>query len=351
MGGPGEAVGAGVAAAAVGVDRPAEAERPGRHLVEHAVGVDVEELEAAELPGADVALDDLLVAEEAALGLGQLRPPPERLVPGAHLEPRLRRPHLAAPRSGDLASLVMARIVGEHVFDWQEQPSRLTRGRRRRPARRSGRRRSRAARRAPPRCAGPSVGPPQATSGGVRDSVRCGPSTTVVPLAAWGTRRKWRRAASWGSATHSAEFCTWWAAIPRACSVACTSSGSRAAATRRRARPARAAGAAVPPRGRPPEVGAVDQLRQRRPRLVVGAGDGDPAVLARGGVDAVRRDGRRRCRAARRSGRSWCARSSAGARKWAAASAWAKSRYWPSPVRRRWSRAASSATSARRGDV
>ena len=51
-----------------------------------------------------------------------------------------------------------------------------------------------------------------------------------------------------------------------------------------------------------------------------------------------------------RRGRSPAA-SSTGLRKWIDASAWEKSRYWPSPVRRRWSRAASSVASARWGEV
>ena len=40
----------------------------------------MEELEPAELARAQVTLDDLLVAEQPAVGLGQLRLPAERLL-------------------------------------------------------------------------------------------------------------------------------------------------------------------------------------------------------------------------------------------------------------------------------
>ena len=68
VGGAGEAVDAGVAAAPIGVDGVPERHAAGRrHRVDDGAAADVEELEAAELTPPDVALDDLLVGEQHAL--------------------------------------------------------------------------------------------------------------------------------------------------------------------------------------------------------------------------------------------------------------------------------------------
>ena len=62
------AVGAGMGAAAVGVDGVAEGHPGGgRDLADDALGVDVKELQAPELAGPDVAVDQLLVGEEGLL--------------------------------------------------------------------------------------------------------------------------------------------------------------------------------------------------------------------------------------------------------------------------------------------
>src|SRR5690606_1135241 len=76
VGGAGEAVGAGVRAAPVGVDGVAEPERGALDLVDDPLGPHVQELEAPELAAAGLALEDRLVEERLLRpGLvGQLPP-------------------------------------------------------------------------------------------------------------------------------------------------------------------------------------------------------------------------------------------------------------------------------------
>ena len=65
---PDLAVGAGVTAAAIGVDGvPERHAGRGRHRVDDPLGVDVEELHPPELAGADVVLDDFVGIEQRRL--------------------------------------------------------------------------------------------------------------------------------------------------------------------------------------------------------------------------------------------------------------------------------------------
>jgi hypothetical protein len=77
VGGTGETVDARVAAPPVGVDGEPERHvwRSG-HLVDHATGVDVEELETAVLTDPDVAVDELFLGEEHGLAAVVIGPPP-----------------------------------------------------------------------------------------------------------------------------------------------------------------------------------------------------------------------------------------------------------------------------------
>src|SRR4029079_18743455 len=100
VGGTGEAVHAGVAAAAIGGDGVPERHASGRrHRVDDAPTADVEELEAPELAPPDMALDDLLVAEQHPLRFVLHRAP-------AQHDPTLanvcsyRNPATRAPPSG-----------------------------------------------------------------------------------------------------------------------------------------------------------------------------------------------------------------------------------------------------------
>jgi hypothetical protein len=67
-----------MAAAPVGVDGVAEAERCARHLVDDALGPHVQELHAPELAAARLALEHRLV-EQRALGLGPVGLAPPQL--------------------------------------------------------------------------------------------------------------------------------------------------------------------------------------------------------------------------------------------------------------------------------
>ena len=137
VGRPSEAIGAGVAAAPVDVDRVAERHaRRRRHLVDDRPGVDVQELHAPELTRADVAVEKLSPSNSAAwarpvpcgVGLGQ--PPTQSLpttgLPAPHyIEHMFAGPDPLFNRSGGLPVSFdpgLGAPEGKHADDDDDQP-------------------------------------------------------------------------------------------------------------------------------------------------------------------------------------------------------------------------------------
>ena len=159
------------------------------------------------------------------------------------------------------------------------------------------------------------------------------PSTTIVPCSGWGRVIQWPRWASCGSARHSPEFCTAWAGTPAAITAAIASSAERARSTPRRAGRARAA--------RPSRSAVARPARSARPSSSASARQSASSRQATATHRSSPAHGYTPCgaicgsalpiRVRSRPLTDWS--SSAGERKCAHASAWAKSRYWPSPVR------------------
>ena len=184
-----------------------------------------------------------------------------------------------------------------------------------------------------------------------------GPRTGTSPISGCSRRPEERRWASCGSSMWSLERCTIPAGTPAACSSSISSRGScwavNAPSSRSiSSRCGLAPGAACRAPGPSPTPARRATPRSAAPLLVGLDGDRAPLVVAGARVGVVRRAVRVVVAVApRASTPDTCTSSSSGARKCSDDSICAWSMYCPSPVRRRWSSAASSTVARKRGAI